>query len=92
MAQTIRSPAKTAAVAKELNAPYHLADFTDLAQVRRLAGELLAAYPRIDVLANNAALFTKELHRRYHARGLSAVAFHPGISPAISRTITVSFK
>lgn len=153
-----RSPAKTAAVAKELSAPYHLADFTDLAQVRRLASELLAAYPRIDVLANNAGglfkktstpdgfektfqvnhlagflltnllmerlleskakviqtssigarvfghielddftrfttknamyaygdsklaniLFTKELHRRYHARGLSAVAFHPG--------------
>ena len=23
-------------------------------------------------------LFTKELHRRYHAAGLSAVAFHPG--------------
>ncbi|GGP86519.1 hypothetical protein [Saccharothrix coeruleofusca] len=23
-------------------------------------------------------LFTRELHRRYHARGVSAVAFHPG--------------
>lgn len=30
------------------------ADFEDLDQVRKLAGELLAAYPRIDVLANNA--------------------------------------
>lgn len=30
------------------------ADFTELAQVRELAGTLAAAYPRIDVLANNA--------------------------------------
>ncbi|SHN39713.1 SDR family NAD(P)-dependent oxidoreductase [Cryptosporangium aurantiacum] len=153
-----RSPQKTAAVAKQINAPYHVADFTDLAQVRRLADELLAAHPQIDVLANNAGglfghetttdgfdktfqvnhlapflltnllmdrlltsraaliqtssvgakafgnldlddlnntkkwgankaygdgklaniLFTQELHRRYHDRGLSAVAFHPG--------------
>src|SRR6202021_1593778 len=49
-----RSEAKTAAVAAELSAPYYLADFTDLAQVRDLAGKLGAAYPRIDVLANNA--------------------------------------
>src|SRR3712207_4864809 len=48
------SQAKTAAVAAELDAPYHLADFTDLDQVRRLAGELQATYPHIDVLANNA--------------------------------------
>jgi NAD(P)-dependent dehydrogenase (short-subunit alcohol dehydrogenase family) len=31
-----------------------LADYAVLDQVRRLAGELSAAYPRIDVLANNA--------------------------------------
>ncbi len=49
-----RSPAKTAAVAAELNAPYHVADFADLAQVRELAGTLAAEYPRIGVLANNA--------------------------------------
>jgi NAD(P)-dependent dehydrogenase (short-subunit alcohol dehydrogenase family) len=49
-----RSQSKTRAVADELKAPYHLADYTDLDQVRRLAGELRAAYPRIDVLANNA--------------------------------------
>lgn len=30
------------------------ADFADLKQVRELAAKLLAAYPRIDVLANNA--------------------------------------
>jgi NAD(P)-dependent dehydrogenase (short-subunit alcohol dehydrogenase family) len=32
------------------------ADFTDLAAVRHLGAELRAAYPRIDVLANNAGL------------------------------------
>lgn len=49
-----RSPAKTEAVAKELNAPYHVADFADLGQVRRLAAALQDSCPRIDVLANNA--------------------------------------
>jgi NAD(P)-dependent dehydrogenase (short-subunit alcohol dehydrogenase family) len=49
-----RSQAKTAAVAHELGAPYHLADYADLEQLRNLASELLTAYPRIDVLANNA--------------------------------------
>src|ERR1700722_19463036 len=51
---TGRSPSKTAAVAVELNAPYHVADFADLDQVRQLAGTLAAGYPRIEVLANNA--------------------------------------
>lgn len=49
-----RSPAKTAAVAAEVGAPYHLADFSDLDQVRALADTLASTYPRIDVLANNA--------------------------------------
>ncbi|MEU4237512.1 SDR family NAD(P)-dependent oxidoreductase [Actinoplanes sp. NPDC026619] len=154
-----RSASKTQAVAGEIGAPFHLADFTRLDEVRRLAAELDAAYPRIDVLANNAGgvfgdrtktadgfeqtfqinhlapflltqllmdkliasratitqtssvgarmarpidvddldndrdfspiraygaakleniLFAKELHRRYHAQGIAAVAFHPG--------------
>jgi NAD(P)-dependent dehydrogenase (short-subunit alcohol dehydrogenase family) len=154
-----RSPHKTEAVAHELGADHFLADFTDLDDVRRLAADLDRAYPRIDVLANNAGgifgdrarttdgfektfqvnhlapflltdllldrllasrasviqtsssgarlfgrlaiddldhdkdftpqlaygtakleniLFTRELHRRYHARGLAAAAFHPG--------------
>lgn len=49
-----RSPTKTAAVARALDAPYHVADFARLAEVRALAATLLATYPRIDVLANNA--------------------------------------
>jgi NAD(P)-dependent dehydrogenase (short-subunit alcohol dehydrogenase family) len=49
-----RSPEKTRAIGDALGVPRHLADFADLSQVRDLAGALLAAYPRIDVLANNA--------------------------------------
>ena len=48
-----RSPGKTEAVATELGAPFHLADFARLDDVRRLADEL-ATYDRIDVLVNNA--------------------------------------
>ncbi|ACO45016.1 SDR family NAD(P)-dependent oxidoreductase [Deinococcus deserti] len=48
-----RSPEKTRAVAAELGAPYHLADFTRLDDVRALASAL-GAYARIDVLMNNA--------------------------------------
>ena len=154
-----RSPGKTAAVAAELGADHFVADFADLSQVRALADTIRSAYPRIDVLANNAGgmfttiqttgdgyemtfqvnylapfllttrlmdvlvesraavvnttssshkllrratvtdlentarrrpstayaltklaivLFTRELHRRYHDRGLSAATFHPG--------------
>ncbi|MET0700946.1 MAG: SDR family NAD(P)-dependent oxidoreductase [Mycobacterium sp.] len=49
-----RSPQKTEAVAKPLDADYFIADFADLTQVRELANQLLSRYPRIDVLANNA--------------------------------------
>lgn len=154
-----RSPQKTRAVARDIAADHYVADFTRLDDVRELADELNTAYPRIDVLANNAGgvfgdrtktadgfektfqinhlapflltrllmdkliasqatviqtstlngglvrkldtddldldhdfnairayntaklenvLFTKELHRRYSAQGISAAAFHPG--------------
>jgi NAD(P)-dependent dehydrogenase (short-subunit alcohol dehydrogenase family) len=51
-----RSPARTRAVAAEIGAEYHIADFTHLDQVRGLAAELQDRYPRIDVLINNAGL------------------------------------
>lgn len=155
-----RSQAKTETLARELNAPFHLVDYTRLADVKRLASEL-ECYDHIDVLANNAGgimgerqltvdgfektfqvnhlapflltkllmerlidskakviqtssvaanmfgkefkindlnnehnyapdtaygygkleniLFTRELDRRYHSYGVSAVAFHPGV-------------
>lgn len=49
-----RDPGKTRAVAENIGADAHVADFADLAQVRSLAATLLERYPRIDVLANNA--------------------------------------
>jgi NAD(P)-dependent dehydrogenase (short-subunit alcohol dehydrogenase family) len=49
-----RSPGKTQAVAGEIGADHYVADFTRLDEVRELAAALNAAYPRIDVLANNA--------------------------------------
>ncbi|GGC78002.1 short-chain dehydrogenase [Tersicoccus solisilvae] len=49
-----RSPEKTRAVAAEIDAPFLLADFADLAQVDQLATRLADEYPRIDVLVNNA--------------------------------------
>jgi NAD(P)-dependent dehydrogenase (short-subunit alcohol dehydrogenase family) len=49
-----RSPQKTAAVAAAIGADHFVTDFADLTQVRTLADELLARYPRIDVLVNNA--------------------------------------
>ena len=49
-----RDPGKTRAVAEALDAPWHVADYSDLSQVRELAAVLTESYPRIDVLANNA--------------------------------------
>lgn len=49
-----RSPEKTHAVADEIGADRFVADFTRLDEVRALAADLNAKYPRIDVLANNA--------------------------------------
>lgn len=48
-----RSKEKTERIAKELNAPFHLVDYADLSQVKRLAEEL-NQYNKIDVLVNNA--------------------------------------
>jgi NAD(P)-dependent dehydrogenase (short-subunit alcohol dehydrogenase family) len=41
-----RSPERTAAVAAEIGAESHLVEFSRLDDVRRLAEELLARYPR----------------------------------------------
>ncbi|GHH00833.1 SDR family NAD(P)-dependent oxidoreductase [Comamonas sp. JC664] len=49
-----RSPAKTREVATALGADFFVADFARFSEVRELADALRTAYPRIDVLANNA--------------------------------------
>lgn len=54
-----RSPEKTEVLAKELKAPFHLVDYTRLADVKRLATEL-EQYHHIDVLANNAGGVMRE--------------------------------
>ncbi|MFD6156467.1 SDR family NAD(P)-dependent oxidoreductase [Nocardia sp. NPDC060256] len=55
-----RNRAKTAALGTELGIDHHVADFAELDQVRALGETLLAAYPRIDVLANNAGGWVSE--------------------------------
>jgi NAD(P)-dependent dehydrogenase (short-subunit alcohol dehydrogenase family) len=49
-----RNAERTRAVADQVGAFPFIADFDRLSDVRTLAEELLASYPRIDVLANNA--------------------------------------
>jgi len=49
-----RSAEKTAAVADSIGATALTGDFARLEDVRRVAGQILALCPRIDVLANNA--------------------------------------
>jgi NAD(P)-dependent dehydrogenase (short-subunit alcohol dehydrogenase family) len=49
-----RSPEKTKDIARELDAPYYLADFANFDDVRALAERLRSDAPQIDVLANNA--------------------------------------
>ncbi|MES2093896.1 MAG: SDR family NAD(P)-dependent oxidoreductase [Actinomycetota bacterium] len=49
-----RNAERTRAVANEVGGFPFIADFDRLSDVRTLAEELLASYPRIDVLANNA--------------------------------------
>ena len=49
-----RNAERTRAVADQVGGFPFIADFDRLADVRILAEELLASYPRIDVLANNA--------------------------------------
>ena len=49
-----RSPEKSRRIAEELDAPYLVADFVELSQVRELAARLAIEHPTIDVLVNNA--------------------------------------
>jgi NAD(P)-dependent dehydrogenase (short-subunit alcohol dehydrogenase family) len=65
-----RNPERTRAVAAEVGGQPFIADFDRLNDVRHLARALLTAYPRIDVLANNAGglVSTRELSADGHER------------------------
>ena len=51
-----RDANKTKTVANEINAPYEIADFSELGQVSALAAALDSKYEKIEVLANNAGV------------------------------------
>jgi NAD(P)-dependent dehydrogenase (short-subunit alcohol dehydrogenase family) len=60
-----RADKAAAAIARESGNPaidVFVADMSSQAQVRRLAGEVLAAYPRLDVLLNNVGGFWAHRH------------------------------
>jgi NAD(P)-dependent dehydrogenase (short-subunit alcohol dehydrogenase family) len=66
-----RAEAAAAAITEATGNPavdVFVADLSSQADVRRLAGEVLAAYPRLDVLLNNVGGFWA--HRRVTADGL----------------------
>jgi retinol dehydrogenase-14 len=66
-----RAEQAAAAIARETGNPaidIFVADMSSQADVRRLAGEVLAAYPRLDVLLNNVGGFWA--HRHVTADGL----------------------
>jgi retinol dehydrogenase-14 len=66
-----RAEAAAAAIARESGNPavdVFVADMSSQAEVRRLADEVLAAYPRLDVLLNNVGGFWA--HRHVTADGL----------------------
>ncbi|MCI4321926.1 MAG: SDR family NAD(P)-dependent oxidoreductase, partial [Thermoplasmata archaeon] len=65
-----RDPAQLAAVSRSLSSGEsgaairtHVADLARIADVRRLAAELAAAYPTIDVLVNNAGAYFAQRER-----------------------------
>ena len=67
---TGRDPVRTEAArrfvterASEAQVETALADFASLAEVRRLAGEILSRHDRLDVLVNNAGLFSPKFER-----------------------------
>jgi len=83
-----RSPEKTRAVSAELGVDGYVADFTRLDDVARLAADLTAAYPRIDVLANNAGGMFGRIRRPWTAsrRRSRSTTSHRSCSPSFCST------
>ncbi len=51
------------------SARFYAADFASLAEVRRLADEILRDYDRLDLLVNNAGVFVRDAERKISADG-----------------------
>jgi NAD(P)-dependent dehydrogenase (short-subunit alcohol dehydrogenase family) len=81
-----RSPVKTLAIARELDAPCFSADYADLDQVRRLADQL-GAIGRIDVLINNAGGIMGE--RRLTVNGFELTFQVNHLAPFLLTTLLV---
>src|SRR5689334_99875 len=62
-----------------------LADFSRLAEVRRLADEILAGHDRLDVLVNNAGLFSP--HYRLSPVGLELTFAFNHVAPFLLTTL-----
>jgi retinol dehydrogenase-12 len=74
-----RDPKRTASIARKVGAEPVQADFSSLADVRRVAGLLLERHQRIDVLVNNAGLVAGR--RRLTADGLELTMAVNHIAP-----------
>lgn len=74
-----RHPERTRAVAESIGGTAFLADYDRLDEVRELAASLTAAYPRIDVLANNAGGLVHE--RARSADGHERILQHNHLAP-----------
>jgi len=79
-----RNPFRTHEVARETGGTAFLADFDKLAEVRQLARELLASYPQIDALGNNAGGILA--HRGRSADGVERTWQHNVLAPFVLTT------
>jgi NAD(P)-dependent dehydrogenase (short-subunit alcohol dehydrogenase family) len=70
---------QTAQLAREIGCDHFLADFARFRDVRELARQLLANYPRIDVLANNVGgvIATRQLTEDGHEKTLQVNHLSP---------------
>lgn len=80
-----RNPDRTRAVAAQTGGAAFVADFDSLSAVRGLATSLATAYPRIDVLANNAGGMQRV--RTLSEDGLERTLQHNHLAPFLLTTL-----
>jgi NAD(P)-dependent dehydrogenase (short-subunit alcohol dehydrogenase family) len=91
-ARVDKTAAEAGAVANGTPIHRHVADLSQLDEVRRLAAELLDRHPRIDVLANNAgAMFTSRHLTDDGFEQTFALRYRPGRAYATSKLCNVLF-